>query len=264
MSLVRALRAMPALLRVGAAEMTAYRAEMVVWILSATLPLVMMALWGAAAEAADLPGFGSVEVARYFTVMLVVRQLTGMWLVWEFNQQVRTGTLSPQLLRPMHPLWWAFAETVAAIPWRMIVLAPIVVALFVWRPEIAWVPDLAHGGAFLVSLTLAWGLGWAIQCAFSMLAFWFDEALGAWQAWFFLWGLFGGYLVPQALMPASVRAVAAWLPFRATIGAPVEVLLGLAPIGEVLALQALWLGVFAAVATLAWRAGIRRYGAVGA
>ncbi len=69
---MRFLRALPTLLRVGWSEMTAYRAEMVVWILSATLPLVMMALWNAAAESASLPGFSPTEVTRYFTVMLVV------------------------------------------------------------------------------------------------------------------------------------------------------------------------------------------------
>lgn len=261
---LRALRAFPTLLRVGAAEMTAYRAEMVVWILSATLPLVMMALWDAAARATDLPGFGPVEVARYFTVMLVVRQLTGMWLVWEFNQQVRSGTLSPQLLRPLHPLWWAFAETLAAVPWRLVVLAPLVAALLVWRPEIAWMPPPEALLGFLGSLTLAWALGWAIQCCFAMLAFWFEEALGAWTAWFFLWGLFGGYLVPLDLMPGAVAEVARLLPFRATIGAPVEVLLGSADVLPTLGLQAAWLAAFSLLAGWMWRAGLRRYGAVGA
>jgi ABC-2 type transport system permease protein len=260
----RALRALPALLRVGAASITAYRAEMVVWILSATLPLVMMALWDAASREVELPGFGPVEVARYFAVMLVVRQLTGMWLVWEFNHQVRTGSLSPQLLRPLHPLWWAFAETVAAIPWRMAVLAPLMVGLIAWRPEIAWSPAPTHLAGFAASLVLAWSLGWAIQSCFAMLAFWFDEALGAWNAWFFVWGLFGGYLVPLDLMPDAVGAVARWLPFRATIGAPVEVLLGLAPVGPTLALQTAWLAAFGLLARGMWRAGVARYGAVGA
>ncbi len=261
---MRFFRALPTLLRVGWSEMTAYRAEMVVWILSATLPLVMMALWNAAAESASLPGFSPTEVTRYFTVMLVVRQLTGMWFVWEFNQQVRTGTLSPQLLRPMHPLAWAFAETLAAIPWRMIVLAPLVAAVFVWRPEIAFLPGFAQGTGFLASITLAWALAWATQVVFGCLAFWFEQALGAWQAWFFLWGLFGGYIVPLALMPPSVGTAARWLPFHATIGAPVEVLLGLAPVGPTLALQAAWVAVFGLLAGAMWRSGVRRYGAVGA
>ena len=49
----RLLRAYPSLLRVGMADMLAYRAEFLVWILSMNLPLVMMALW--TAVAADGP-----------------------------------------------------------------------------------------------------------------------------------------------------------------------------------------------------------------
>ena len=38
------LRAYPTLLRVGVAEVIAYRAEFIVWILTTNMPLVMMGL----------------------------------------------------------------------------------------------------------------------------------------------------------------------------------------------------------------------------
>ena len=47
MSLRRALRAYPTLVRVGFAESVAYRAEMLVWMLTMTMPLVSLALWSA-------------------------------------------------------------------------------------------------------------------------------------------------------------------------------------------------------------------------
>jgi ABC-2 type transport system permease protein len=39
-------------LRIGFAEMVAYRAEFLVWILTTNMPLVMMALWSAVAAEA--------------------------------------------------------------------------------------------------------------------------------------------------------------------------------------------------------------------
>ncbi|MEN9787306.1 MAG: hypothetical protein RLZZ299_2570 [Pseudomonadota bacterium] len=261
---MRVLRAWPVLLRVAWAEMFAYRAEMVVWILGTSLPLVMLALWDAAAESGALAGFTAGEVARYFTAVLVVRQLTAIWLAWEFDHDVRTGALSPQLLRPMHPLWWRAAETLAAVPWRVVVLVPLLGALGAWRPEAVAPPDVATCGVFALSLALAWLVGWCVQVCFGCLAFWFEQALGAWQAWFFAWGLLSGYLVPLALMPPSLRDVAAWLPFYATLGAPVDLLLGHADPWGTLARQGAWAIVLAAVASAAWRAGMRRYGAVGA
>jgi ABC-2 type transport system permease protein len=41
----RIFRLYPQLLRTGFAEAVAYRAEFVVWMMTTTLPLVMLALW---------------------------------------------------------------------------------------------------------------------------------------------------------------------------------------------------------------------------
>src|SRR5262249_19533403 len=52
MSIARTARALPTLLRVGVAETVAYRAEFLVWILTTTLPLVMLGLWTSVADEA--------------------------------------------------------------------------------------------------------------------------------------------------------------------------------------------------------------------
>ena len=38
-------RAFPTLLRIGFAEAVAYRAELVIWVLTATAPLISMFIW---------------------------------------------------------------------------------------------------------------------------------------------------------------------------------------------------------------------------
>ena len=260
----RVVYAAPTLMRIAFAEMVAYRAEMIIWILSATLPLVMLALWNAAAAEGPIQGFGRAEFARYFAVTLVVRQLTSAWILWELNHQIRTGGLSPALLRPLNPLWWQFAETLAAVPWRLLVLAPVLGALAVWRPEIVFWPGAATAFAFGVSMALALLVSWFVQCVFAMLAFWFEQSLGLFQVWFFAWSLLGGYVIPLPLLPPRLGEVAAWLPFQASLAAPVQIVLGMAPIGPTLAVQAGWVLVLGALSATLWKAGIRRYGAVGA
>ena len=47
MRLPATARALPALFKVGFAEAVAYRAEFLVWMLSNTMPLIMLALWSA-------------------------------------------------------------------------------------------------------------------------------------------------------------------------------------------------------------------------
>lgn len=262
--LVRVARAWPTLWKVAVADMVAYRAEMVIWILSATMPLVMLALWDAAAAEGPLAGFGQAEFARYFTVTLVVRQLTGAWILWELNWQIRTGALSPALLRPLNPLWFNLASTLVAVPWRLLVLAPILAGLGWWRPEVAFWPGWPALGGFVVSVALAFLAAWLVQVVFGVLAFWFDQSLGFFSVYFAVWGLLSGYFVPLPVLPAWLRDAAAWLPFHATLGAPIEVLLGVSPVGPTLAVQAGWVVALGVLAVALWRAGVRRYGAVGA
>jgi len=259
------LRAAPTLLRIGFAEMVAYRAEVAVWILTATLPLVMLALWSAAADGGTLGSFSQDDFVRYFAVILVVRQVTSAWLVWELNYNVRTGALSPMLLRPLNPLWWNLAETVGALPLRIIVLSPILAVLIWWKPQIALLPSAATFFLGCVSVFLAFVLAWLVQAVFGMLAFWYEQSVGLYNLWFVAVALLGGYVIPMDLLPSSIVPLARVLPFHSALGAPVEVWLDATPDPcRTLALQAVWVAVTATAAWFMWGRGLRRYGAVGA
>lgn len=261
----RLVTAWPTLWRVAAADMLAYRAEMVIWILSATMPLVMLALWDAAAAEGPLEGFGQADFARYFAVTLVVRQLTGAWIVWELNYNIRQGALSPQLLRPLNPLWFNLASTLAALPWRMLVLAPLLVGLWWWRPDVWFWPEPGRLAAFVLSVLLAFLLSWLVQCLMGLLAFWFEQSLGFFSVYFAVWALTSGYVVPLALLPAWLRGAFAWLPFYGTLGAPVGILTGAeAAPGSALLVQLAWVAALALATVFTWKRGIVRYGAVGA
>ena len=78
------------LLRVGLREAIAYRAEALVWMLTMTVPLVCLALWGAVARDAPIDGYGPADFTAYFLAILVVRQTTGAWVIWQMAEEVRT------------------------------------------------------------------------------------------------------------------------------------------------------------------------------
>ena len=258
------MRAWPAVFRVAMAGMVAYRAEMVIWVLSATLPMVMLALWNAASASGPIAGLSQGDFSRYFAVTLIVRQLTGSWVVWELNYTIRQGELSPKLLRPLNPLVWNLAETGAAMPFRIVVLAPILGVMCWWRSEIAFWPGLGVSLAFVFSVLLAFIASWTIQALFGMLAFWFEQSMGFFQAYFVIWSVLSGYVVPMPMMPAGFHTVARALPFYATLGAPIDIALGIVDPVSAISSQVVWVVVLVAMASAMWRAGIRRYGAVGA
>ncbi len=84
----RTLRALPTLWRVGVAETIAYRAEFVVWMLTTTIPLIMLALWTSVASEGPFQNYGSADFVAYFLAVLIVRQLTSNWIAWQMFEDI--------------------------------------------------------------------------------------------------------------------------------------------------------------------------------
>jgi ABC-2 type transport system permease protein len=261
------LRAVPDLLRVGFASIVAYRAEMVIWVLTASLPLIMLALWNAVAMGRPIAGYDQDALARYFAVTLVVRQLSAAWLVWILSYEIRMGALSAKLLKPVHPLVHHGVTMMSALPFRAVVLLPMVIGLIAWRPElVAW-----PGGAALVlggfAIGVAFLMNFCVQALFGMLGFWVDKTDSVFGAWFSLWLVLSGYIAPLSMYPEWAQTPIRLSPFRGMLGLPVELLAGEVSASDglvELAIQLGWLGLLLLAVRGMWRVGVKRYGAFGA
>ena len=263
---MRAARAYPALLRVGFAESVAYRAEMLVWMLTTTMPLVSLALWSAVAQAAPVGRFTQARFTAYFLATLVVRQVTSSWIVWEMNQEIREGTLSRRLLKPVHPLVTYSAENLSALPLRAALALPLTVLALVFI-EPGSLPRSPLGvGVLLVSLLGAWLINFFTMAMIGTLAFFFESSTAVFEIWLCAFMLLSGYMVPLELFPPWLRAVSAALPFRYTLAFPVEVMTGMLR-GQAmlhdLAVQWAYVAGSGAAALVGWRAGLKRFGAFG-
>jgi ABC-2 type transport system permease protein len=261
-----AMRAFPTLFRVGLAEMIAYRAEFVIWILTTNMPLVMMALWTAVASEGPVGRFGVKEFEAYYVATLMIRLLTNTWMVWQLTMDIRQGALATRLLRPLHPLLAYAAEHMAAVPIRALMVSPLLIVLVVVTPGHLAVGSPLRLGIFLASLAGAWLLLFFMMAIIGSLALYVESAVGIFEVWLGLHSILSGYLVPQELLPRWVAPISNFLPFRYSLGFPVETLIGLN--GTTQALRDLgiqWLYVVVLfMATLAvWRRGMRRFVAFG-
>jgi viologen exporter family transport system permease protein len=261
-----AVRALPTLLRIGFADAVAYRAEMLVWVLATTMPLVMLALWSTVAREAPMGRYGEPQFVAYFLATFIVRQITGSWVYYEMNFDVRNGTLAMRLLRPVHPLVAYAAAGLGGMPLRFAVSLPIAVIamgvvgsrgvthdLFLW---IVWTASLL--GAWLITLFV----NLAVGCA----SFFVESSLKLMDAWLVSYFVLSGYMIPIDLFPPALRATIQWLPFRFQLGLPVEVMTGAHGRSEALVLlgvQWAWVAAALAVTALMWRAGVRRFAAYG-
>jgi ABC-2 type transport system permease protein len=262
----RLARAVPALFRIGFAGAVAYRSEFLIWILSTNMPLVMLVLWSQVGREGPMGGFDEKEFVTYFVATFLVRLMTGSWVVWELNMEIRQGTLAMRLLRPMHPFFAYAADNIAAIPLRALFAFPIGIAVFFAASGRPLESD-ALGWLFVsASVAGAWALTFFAMAFIGSLGFFWESSLSAYDLWLGLFFVLSGYIVPLALFPPLLRSIADALPFRYALSLPVELLLGhLPPAAAATALGVQWAYVFAfaTLAIVTFQRGLRRFSAFG-
>ncbi len=264
--MLRSLRAFPTMLRVGLAEAVAYRAEFLVWLLSTNMPLVMLALWSAVAREAPVGRFGQADFVAYYLATLVVRLMTGAWVIWEVTFEIRQGTLAFRLMRPVHPLLAYAAENVSAMPLRLAISLPVALGLLWGMGRDHLTADPLLWAIFPLSVFGAWLITFLAMSIVGALAFYVDSAASLFELWMGLFGVFSGYLVPLELFPHWVATAARFLPFRYMLAFPVEMIIGMMPRERALlelSLQWGFVVVLGLLAAAAWRAGLRRFAAFG-
>ena len=75
------------------AYMLEYRAELFIWVLSNSLPFILMGAWLKASEDGSF-GLTSLEFIRYFLAVFIVRQFNIVWVIWDFEKELISGQLS--------------------------------------------------------------------------------------------------------------------------------------------------------------------------
>ena len=241
-----------------------YRAELFLWALSGSLPLILMGVWIEAAQGGQF-GLGPLDFARYFIAVFIIRQFTVVWVIYEFEKEVVEGRLSPRLLQPLDPVWHHVAshlsERLARLPFAL----ALVVLFFTLYPQAFWVPRLGNLLLFLLAVILAFALRFVIQYTFAILAFWTERANAIENFWFLFYLFFSGMIAPLEMFPEPVREVVLWTPFPYLIHFPAALLIGLpVEIGRGFLVMLGWGLLFFVLNRWLWRRGLKQYSGMGA
>ncbi len=264
MGLQRARRIAHALLSVYYAYMVEYRAELVLWALSGSLPIILMGVWIQAAQTGQF-ALSPLEFARYFIAAFTVRQFSVVWVIWEFEREVVEGKLSFRLLQPLNPIWHHFAshfaERFARLPFAVFLIA----LFFGLYPQAFWLPSWENGVMALIITFLAFALRFLMQYTLAMFAFWTERATAIEQFSFLFYLFLSGLIAPLEVFPPAVRAIALWTPFPYLIHFPASLLVGLpVDLGRGLLVMLGWSILFWGLYRWLWRRGLRQYSGMGA
>lgn len=251
------------------AQQWQYRANLVMylayWIVS---PITYLAVWTAIANAqGSVNGMTAANFAAYYLTVLPIDILTSSITIHVIAYKIQDGTISNELIQPVHPvLTNILMNNIAFKVLQILVFIPIWIGLVVlFRPELTYtwssvllaIPAVIFG--FLIRFLM--------ESTLTLIAFWttrvwaiynFDIALGA---------MLNGSFVPLALLPVWVQGVAQFLPYQLGLSFPVLLLLNQLPPEKIalnFGLDLVWLIALYFLFQFVWKQAVKQYSAVGA
>ncbi|MBI4474986.1 MAG: ABC-2 family transporter protein [Acidobacteria bacterium] len=244
-----------------------YRITVLLWAVVTVLPLIMLAAWLSIAEGGPVGRFGRAEFIAYYMAALLVRNLTGVWVIWELDWDIRHGHLSFKLLKPMNPIFHYMALSWGSKPIRAGFLLPFLAAVLIYIPGNQFSLDPLTVILFAISIIGAWFLLFSVQYIIGLLAFWITQSLSLHDVWFAIFSLFSGYLIPIELFPPLLGDLVHASPFRYMLSFSAEIITGQLTFAQTLegfAFQGIWCAAFFLTYRIVWVRGLKHYSAVGA
>lgn len=230
-------------------------------------PVIYLVVWSTIAnsQGGSVGGYTPRTFAAYYLVWTLVRNMNIVFTPYGWENRIRSGTFSMDLLRPIHPLnndvaFFAGMKIVVIVLW---IPLGLFLSLF-FKPELhpAWYQVIgfffAIWGAYLIRTMLLSLLG--------MITFFTTRVGAIFELFFAIELVFSGRLVPMSLMPPVVQQVAAFMPFQWTFYFPIEVLVAEMSAQQMLAglgIQLLWIAMGWLAVMIVWKYSVRQFSAVG-
>ncbi|GHJ54611.1 ABC transporter permease [Nonomuraea sp. TT08I-71] len=260
------LAAYPPLVRSATLVALTYRTRMALRVLAGSFPLLSMAVWlTVVAEGGPPAGWSTGDFLSYYAAALVLWNLSGQHVIWEWDSDLRSGDLSVRLLRPVHPFHQYVTNDLGYRLLILVTLLPALALAALLLPGLDYPTSPGRLIAVAAAGVLAYALGLMMASAFALLGFWSTQVRNVWMLWWGCGSFASGWVAPLPLMPDWLRTAALVLPFRSTMGFPAELATGrldAVQAGYGFAVGLGWLLAFALLYRVGWRRGIRRYQAV--
>jgi ABC-2 type transport system permease protein len=256
--------------QVNWAEQWQYRANLLMylayWVVS---PVVYLSVWRAVANSqGSVQGLDANDFVTYYLTLLVVDVLTSDIVIHILGYKVQDGSLSADLLRPVHPIFTStLVNNLAFKALTFVAVIPIWIALsLLFRADYSAVTttSLLLG---VPAIVLGFGISFLLGSTLTSLAFWTTRVYSFSDLMYMVTMLFSGQFVPLQLMPPVIQQLARFLPFQYTRYFPVQVILNGLPPGEVargFVVGSVWLVLLFGLFVVVWRTGLKRFSAVGA
>jgi ABC-2 type transport system permease protein len=244
-----------------------YRAQILIWMTSSLLMLIMMMVWITVSQDGAVNGMDTGDFVSYYMVGWFIRTVTAVWASWELDFAIREGRLSPLLLRPIHPIHNEIAANWTEKVLRLLIALPISAGVLWVVPAATLQLQPVNIALFVVSLLLAWVIVFLSDYLVGMLAFWTTQTSAFILMFYGVRMLLSGIIAPLSMMPLWAQTVLLWTPFPYMLNFPTLLVTADVPRDQLVfgfAVQIFWALFFFGAVRLTWRVAMRSYSAVGA
>jgi ABC-2 type transport system permease protein len=256
--------------QVNWAEQWQYRANLIMYLLYWLVsPVVYLAVWTTVANSqGSVNGLTANYFITYYMTLLIVDQITSEITIYSFPYKIQDGTLSSELIRPIHPfLTQTLVNNIAFKALTMLAMIPVWTVLWIlFQPDYS---ALTGQGVLLAlpAALLGFAINFLLAGTIACVAFWTTRIWALHEFYTALAVLFSGQFVPLQLMPPIVQEIGRYLPFAMFRFFPIQLALGQVPPNDIVRgylVGLIWLGIAWMIFRIAWRAGVKRFSSVGA
>ncbi len=263
------MRKFRALFAIYFQETFAYRASMIIWIMtdivtSITMPLVF--LKASALKGGPIEGFSGSDFVIYYLSNLLITMFVTSHIMWDLAMEIKEGQFTQYLMRPHSIFQTMFVRNLVWRILRTLLCLPIFLFfLYMFRGYLTGA-SLTLGITFWVALIMGHLVSFCLAWALAMLALIVQEAHSIFELYYVPMLFFSGQLFPIAMLPEWARSISYAFPFYYTSGFPTEILVGRVSPSQAWPLiggQLAWIVFALVLGQFLWVRGRRHYTAVG-
>lgn len=241
------------------------------------LPIVtQIFLWGAVFSALPsqdgnpgrIVGYSYHDMVAYYLLTMLSRAFSSMpGLASGITREIRDGTIKRFIVQPIGLLEYLFFYRLAhKLVYYAVAIIPFTVVFYLCRGFFRETPQGLEWAAYVGSLILAFLLGFFLEATLGLLGFWFLEVSSFLFIYMLLSFFFSGHMFPIDMLPEPMASLVKLIPLQYLAYFPAAVFLGKiqgTALVTGLAIQATWVLIFACLARLALRQGLRHYSGFG-
>ncbi len=174
----------------------------------------------------EVRGFTGGDLATFAFVSQGFIMVVGLFGDPELADRIRSGDIVVDLYRPVDLQWWWLSSWIGSSAFQFLGrgIPPVVLGAILF--DLEWPGSIGIWLLFLLSLSLACVVGFALRFCSGLVTFWLLDSRGVDQMLTITIGFFAGMLVPLSLFPSWLESIARALPFASMVQLPAEIYLG--------------------------------------